>query len=69
MRPDKELKAFEKIHLEPGESQKITFTLDRQALSFYDTSKQKWAAEKGVFEVLLGSSSRDIRLAGRFILI
>ena len=69
MRPDKELKAFEKILLEAGELKTVTFTLDRQALSFYDPSKQSWVAESGEFEVLLGSSSRDIRLAGRFALI
>jgi len=68
-RPDKELKAFEKIYLEPGELKTVTFTLDHQALSFYDPSKWSWVAESGEFEVLLGSSSRDIRLVGRFALV
>ena len=66
IRPNKELKAFEKVGLAPGESQIITFTLTPRALSFYDPHRQAWVAEAGAFEVLVGSSSRDIRLSGRF---
>jgi hypothetical protein len=66
MRPDKELKAFEKVMLRPGETKTVTFTLDREALSFYDPGQKQWLAEPGEFEVLIGSSSRDIRLSGKF---
>jgi beta-glucosidase len=65
IRPDKELKAFEKVSLQPGEMKTVTFTLDREALSFYDPSQRQWLAEPGEFEVLIGSSARDIRLSGR----
>ncbi len=65
-RPEKELKAFAKVALEPGETRTVTFSLDRDALSFYDPGSRQWVVEPGEFEVLIGSSSRDIRLAGRF---
>jgi beta-glucosidase len=66
MRPEKELKAFAKVALEPGETRTITFTLDEEALSYYDPALKRWVAEEGEFQVLVGSSSRDIRLAASF---
>ncbi len=60
-RPVKELKGFEKIYLEPGQSKKVEFTLDRQALSFFDADKHAWVAEPGEFHALLGTSSEDIK--------
>jgi beta-glucosidase len=60
-RPPKELKGFAKIELQPGESQVVTFTLDQRAFSFYDPNQKGWVAEPGEFELLIGSSSRDIR--------
>ncbi len=68
MRPVKELKRFEKVALEPGESQTLTFNLDERALSFYDPFQGGWVAEPGKFEVLVGSSSRDIRQQASFSL-
>jgi beta-glucosidase len=68
MRPEKELKAFAKVALEPGETRTVTFTLTREALSFYDPVRKRWTAEAGDFEVLVGSSSRHIHLVGRFAL-
>lgn len=65
-RPEKELKAFSKVALKPGERQTVTFTLDESALAFYNAGRQCWMAEPGQFEVLVGSSSRDIRLTGQF---
>jgi beta-glucosidase len=65
-RPVRELKGFHKTALKPGESQMVSFTLDRGALSFYSPPKRGWLAEPGVFEVQVGSSSRDIRLKGTF---
>lgn len=60
-RPYKELKAFEKVYLNAGESKTVTFTIDKQALSFFDPAKHDWIAEKGAFEALIGSSSADIK--------
>jgi len=68
-RPPKELKAFKKINLAPGETKTVTFMLDKVALSFYDTETKTWLAEPGEFKIMLGSSSRDIRVSGKFELI
>jgi beta-glucosidase len=65
-RPMKELKGFKKILLKPGEKQRIVFELDKIVLAFYDIVKKDWGAEPGKFQVLVGSSSRDIRLMGGF---
>ncbi|MEE8390480.1 MAG: glycoside hydrolase family 3 C-terminal domain-containing protein [Anaerolineae bacterium] len=67
-RPEKELKAFAKVTLEPGETKTVTFTLDQDALSFYDPVKKQWVAEPGEFQVLVGGSSRDIHLTECFVL-
>ena len=67
-RPDKELKGFEKVYLEPGESATVRFTLDRRALSFFDADTHAWKAEPGTFHALLGTSSRDIYTAVAFTL-
>ncbi|MCP4424613.1 MAG: beta-glucosidase, partial [Chloroflexi bacterium] len=66
VRPLQELKAFAKVALEPGEMKTVSLTLDRQALAFYDTAVHDWVTEPGKFTVLVGSSSRDIRLQGQF---
>ncbi len=68
MRPEKELKGFQKVALAPGERKTVTFTLDARALAFYDPEQGAWVAEAGEFEVLVGSSSRDIRARGAFAL-
>ena len=60
-RPHKELKAFQKVALESGESKPIDILLDETALSFFDPESKRWVAEPGQFELLIGSSSRDIR--------
>ncbi len=65
-RPMKELKAFKKIFLKPKQQQNVQFSLDRSALSFYDIVTKNWIVEPGRFKVLLGSSSKDIRLVGDF---
>ena len=67
-RPVKELKAFRKIELAPGMRQTVRFQLDERALSFYDAATHRWVAEPGDFDVLIGSSSRDIRLKGTLTL-
>ena len=63
-RPDKELKGFLKISLEPGEERRVRFELDQRAFAFYDANSGGWRVEPGEFEVLIGASSRDIRLSG-----
>lgn len=60
-RPEKELKGFEKVFLLAGEEKEVAFTVDKQALSFYDDKKQAWTAEEGDFEVLVGASASDIK--------
>ena len=65
-RPLKELKGFTKVALEPGETETVTFNLDERALSYYDPYQHAWVAEPGKFEVLVGSSSRDIRARAKF---
>lgn len=60
-RPPRELKGFCKIELRPGESKTVHFDLDERAFSFYDPQRHAWRWEPGEFEILLGSSSRDIR--------
>jgi len=61
-RPLKELKGFKKAHLKPGEEETVVFTLGRDDLSFWNEKMRSWEVENGEFEVLVGSSSRDIRL-------
>ncbi|MFX0069771.1 MAG: beta-glucosidase [Candidatus Hermodarchaeota archaeon] len=63
-RPLKELKGFKKIFLKPGEKGAVTFELDKSDLSFFNEINHCWTAEKGFFNILIGSSSRDIRLKG-----
>ena len=65
-RPAKELKGFQKVFLQPGETRTVSFTLDRAALSWFDAEKHCWVAEPGTFQVLIGSSSADIRASAEF---
>jgi len=65
-RPIKELKGFRRIELAPGKSATVNFTLDKSAMAFYSTQKKDWITEPGKFDVLVGSSSRDIRLKESF---
>jgi beta-glucosidase len=65
-RPLKELKGFQRVTLNSGEERKVSFTLDKAAMSFFSTAKDDWVAESGAFEVWIGASSRDIRLKGAF---
>src|SRR6266566_4353673 len=67
-RPEKELKAFAKVQLEPGERKTVTLSIARDALAYYDDLAQKWVAEAGEFEVLVGASSQDIRANAAFTL-
>lgn len=60
-RPLKELKGFEKISLEPGEEKTVSFTLTKEALSYYDDKKEEWIAEPGKFKIMIGASATDIK--------
>ncbi len=59
----KELRAFKKIVLKKGEAEKVTFTLTDDAFAYYNTELKDWHVEKGDYQILIGASSRDIRLA------
>jgi beta-glucosidase len=68
VRPIKELKGFQKVMLQPGETKTITFTIDKQKLSFYNDQLQ-WITEPGEFGLMIGSASDDIRLQDSFSLV
>lgn len=60
-RPVMELKGFRKVYLEPGQTEKVSFTVRPDMLKFYDASKGDWVLEKGRFTIYIGASSEDIR--------
>ena len=60
-RPDRELRAFAKVHLEPGAAERVRLPLDERAFAFYDVDAARWRVESGTFELLVGASSQDIR--------
>ena len=62
-RPAQELKGFEKVTLEPGESKEVAFTITTSDLSYFNTHSDRWEIENGNYEVRISSSSRDIRLS------
>ena len=59
-RPIKELKAFSKVFLQPGETKQVTLTIDKSALSYYNDQTGQWTAEPGEFKALIGTSSNNI---------
>ena len=63
-RPEQELKGFRRLALQPGETQTVAIPLGREAFAYYAPSQSGWVAQQDNFEVLVGSSSRDIRLKG-----
>jgi len=67
-RPVKELKGFKRLTLDPGERRTLSFLLPTDLLAFYDRTG-KLIVEPGAFEVMIGSSSEDIRLSGRFLVV
>ncbi|MBW1654446.1 glycoside hydrolase family 3 N-terminal domain-containing protein [Flavobacterium quisquiliarum] len=68
VRPVLELKDFQKVKLNAGESKTIEFTIDKEKLSFYN-NKLEWGTEPGDFEVMIGASSADIKLRSDFELL
>lgn len=67
-RPEKELKGFEKVFLQPGETRNVTITLQKDAFQYYNDLKHAWTLDPGAFTILCGSASDDIR-ASRVIAI
>ncbi|MBF4487792.1 glycoside hydrolase family 3 C-terminal domain-containing protein [Flavobacterium sp. CSZ] len=67
-RPVKELKGFKKVSLGPGEEKTVSFTLKKEDLSYYDDKENKWVAEPGKFNIMIGASATDIRGREDFIL-
>jgi beta-glucosidase len=61
-RPVRELKAFTKIELTPGQSAPVSFELHARDLSYYSPDHGRWVLEAGDFEIAVGASSRDLRL-------
>lgn len=62
IRPVKELKGFDKVELQPGETRTVTFTLGKRAFAYWNTQIHDWHVESGEFRILVGKSSRDIQL-------
>jgi len=63
-RPKKQLMAFERLTLRPGETRNVSFTVSPDRLAFWDEKRKAWIVEPGAFEVMVGSSSADVRLKG-----
>lgn len=66
-RPEKELKGFEKLFLKAGEEKTASLTLDKDAFRYFNDVKGQWVSDPGFFDVIIGSSSKDIRLTGRIL--
>lgn len=64
LRPIRELKGFEKVELQPGESRDVTFTLDKRAFAYWNAAIHDWHVETGAFTIEVGQSSRDIEVSG-----
>jgi len=58
-----ELKRFQRITLKPGEKKTVTFKLEKDAFTFYDEKTEEWIVEPGDFNIMIGSSSADIRIS------
>ena len=61
--PPYQLKGFQKVTLAPGHSQRITFQLSRQDMSYYQTATSSWAAAPGMYRVSIGSNERDLTVS------
>ena len=61
VRPEKELKGFEKVNLKPGEAKEVTFKLDKRSFAFWNVDIGDWYAASGKYIISVGASSRDLR--------
>ena len=66
LRPEKELKGFKKVWLQPGEQKTVTLSLTPQAFAFYSPEQKSWVAQSGAYQILLGGSSRDLPLQAEY---
>lgn len=62
VRPEKELKAFAKVAMEPGEEKTLSFRLEERDFAYYDVMSHRWVVNPGNFEILVSASSQDVRL-------
>ncbi|HEV2320005.1 MAG TPA: glycoside hydrolase family 3 C-terminal domain-containing protein, partial [Verrucomicrobiae bacterium] len=67
-RPEKELKGFKRVFLQPGETETVAIPLDKTAFAYYDPARKSWIAQKDRFQILVGGSSRNIYLQKGFSL-
>ena len=65
IRPARELKGFEKVELQPGESKDVSFTLDKRAFAYWNQTLRDWHVETGDYAVAIGQSSRDIEVCAK----
>ncbi len=65
VRPEKELKGYSKDLIKPGEEKRIKIKLCKRSFAYYSTVLKDWHVENGTFEILVGASSRDIKLNGK----
>lgn len=68
-RPFQELKGFERVELQPGETRRLKLKLDARSFAYYDVGTHDWRVDAGQFEVRVGSSSRDLPLSNTFSLL
>jgi beta-glucosidase len=61
--PPKQLKGFQKVTLQPGESRRVEFKLDAHSFSYWDVTAHRWRVAAGTYKIMVGASSRDIRLS------
>jgi len=64
-RPIKELKGFEKVFLQPGQSQTITLELNQRSFAYFNTAREEWDALPGTYNILVGGSSQNTPLHGQ----
>jgi beta-glucosidase len=66
MRPPRDLKAFQRVHLDPGETKTVSLDVKAQDLAYWDVTTSAWALEPITYEVDVGGSSRDLPLSATF---
>jgi beta-glucosidase len=64
-RPKKELKGFQKVFLQPGESRRVTLELDQRSFAYFNTTTEQWDAVADTYNILIGSSSQELPLKGK----
>ena len=62
--PPKQLKGFQKVMLKPGKAVHVHLVLEARSLSYWDVKSHGWIVAPGTYQIMVGSSSRDIRLQG-----